>query len=106
MKTFLELSERRKFLESKKEVFEFMKDQVSGIEADKIVLDDILLDLDEKCVAPILDEIANIENSNLTVEKKDVKAKKKRKPEKKKTSKSNTKKTKATKTSNLRKRTC
>ena len=74
MSTFLELSERRRFLENKKEVFELMKDQVGGIEADQIVLDDVLLDLDEKCVAPILDEIASIENSNLT-EKRDVKTK-------------------------------
>lgn len=111
MSTFLELSERRKFLECKREVFELVKDQVGGIAADQIILDDVLLDLDEKCVAPLLEEIDSIENSNLTAEKKDVKTKKERKPTKKATNKRAPAKKGATKqrgakTNNARKRTC
>ena len=117
MSTFSELSKRREFLENKRAAFELLKDSVSGIAADQIILDEVLLDLDEKCVAPVIDEINSIENSEFkkakkAAEKKDVEAKKERKSTKKTPVKGNTKAKKGTTkrkratTNNTRKRSC
>jgi hypothetical protein len=82
--TFLELVERAAGLRRKLEVYEQIKDYVEGLDIDKSLRNDVLLDLDEFCVGPLSVELNKIENAKLTrpkkkatktTEKKDGKAK-------------------------------
>ena len=88
MGTFSELVEKVEGLRQKLRVLEHVKDFVDDLEQfDRDSLDEVLLDLDELCVAPLVEQINRIEKAKITkprktTEKKDVKAKakKERKP--------------------------
>lgn len=88
MPTFQQLVKKNETLKQKLRVFEHVKDFVDDLsDIDRGTLDEVLLDLDELCVAPLVEQINKIENAKITkprktTEKKDVKAKakKERKP--------------------------
>lgn len=88
MPTFQQLVKKNEVLRQKLRVFEHVKDFVDDLkDFDRKTLDEVLLDLDELCVAPLVEQISKIENANVTksrktTEKKNVKAKakKERKP--------------------------
>lgn len=87
MATFQQLVEKNDKLRQKLRAFEHVKDFVEDLKAfDPEIVQEVLLDLDEFCVAPLVEEIAKIEGAKITkprtTEKRDGKAKaeKKRKP--------------------------
>jgi len=88
MPTFQQLVKKNETLRQKLRVFEHVKDFVDDLsDFERQTLDEVLLDLDELCVAPLVEQISKIENAKITkprktTEKKDVKAKakKERKP--------------------------
>ena len=88
MPTFQQLVNKNEVLKQKLRVFEHVKDFVDDLsELDRKVLDEVLLDIDELCIAPLVEQISRIENAKITktrktTEEKNVKteAKKERKP--------------------------
>lgn len=93
MGTFSELVAKVSRLKMKREIYELTKEHVERLRAtyDPELVDDVLLDLDELCVGPLVDEINKIEGARIspkTTGKKDgeAQAKKKRKPTGKKAS--------------------
>lgn len=91
MTTLKELSERRAKLQAKLEIFEQIKNYASitlrdgdhclGVLA---ALDEVLVDIDAMCVAPILDEITELDEAEVSDGKTASKqAKKKSKPQSK-----------------------
>jgi hypothetical protein len=82
MSTFSQLVEEIGRLKQKLRVLEHVKDFVDDLDQfDREALDEVLLDLDELCVAPLVDRIGRIEMAKITrprkrvAEQEDVKAK-------------------------------
>lgn len=83
MATFLRVVEKVARLKRKQEIYDLTKNYVEGLASsfDLEIVNEVLLDLDELCVGPLLEEIYGIENSRVTkpkaktTEKKDGKAK-------------------------------
>ena len=102
MGTFSQLVEEIGRLKQKLRVLEHVKDFVDDLgQFDREALDEVLLDLDEFCVAPLMDRIVRIEMVKITkprkkiVEQRDVKAEPKKEYDKEQTTKRKGRKRKA-----------